>query len=151
MAATMEGAPMLKLLVPLDKSDSALRALQYAMGLARASDSAALHIVTAHEGAIENMRALAFMHLDEIEKGLNRQSEDILTPALDLVKASGVPFTSEILTGDIAKAIVASADRHGCTGIVMGSRGMTAVANLVLGSVATKVIHLTKLPVTVVK
>jgi nucleotide-binding universal stress UspA family protein len=38
-----------------------------------------------------------------------------------------------------------------CDGIVMGTRGMSAVGNLVMGSVATKVIHLTKLPVTLVK
>jgi nucleotide-binding universal stress UspA family protein len=34
---------------------------------------------------------------------------------------------------------------------VMGTRGMSAIGNLVAGSVATKVIHLTKLPVTLVK
>jgi nucleotide-binding universal stress UspA family protein len=33
----------------------------------------------------------------------------------------------------------------------MGTRGMGAIGNLVLGSVATKVIHLTEVPVTLVK
>lgn len=142
---------MLKLLVPLDRSETASRALQYAIALGKSNGPVSLHVVTAHEGAIENMRALAFMHLDEIEKNFNAQSEAILQPALAQVKASGIPFTSEILTGDIAKAIVACAEQQGCNGIVMGSRGMTAVASLVLGSIATKVIHLSKLPVTVVK
>jgi nucleotide-binding universal stress UspA family protein len=32
----------------------------------------------------------------------------------------------------------------------MGTRGMTAIANLVLGSVATKVLHLTQVPVVLV-
>jgi nucleotide-binding universal stress UspA family protein len=35
--------------------------------------------------------------------------------------------------------------------IVMGTRGQGAVGNLLLGSVATKVIHLSKVPVTLVK
>jgi len=35
--------------------------------------------------------------------------------------------------------------------IVMGTRGMGTVANLVLGSVATKVIHLSHIPVILVK
>jgi nucleotide-binding universal stress UspA family protein len=35
--------------------------------------------------------------------------------------------------------------------VVMGTRGTTAISNLVIGSVATKVIHLTTIPVTLVK
>ena len=33
----------------------------------------------------------------------------------------------------------------------MGTRGMTPLANLMLGSIATKVIHLTDIPVTLVR
>ncbi|MFN5167526.1 MAG: universal stress protein [Pseudomonadota bacterium] len=36
-------------------------------------------------------------------------------------------------------------------GIVMGSRGMGALGNLAFGSVATKVVHLADVPVTLVK
>jgi nucleotide-binding universal stress UspA family protein len=67
------------------------------------------------------------------------------------VKASGVPYTSEILVGETASLIVSSAEQHGCDGIVMGTRGMGAIGNLVMGSVATKVVHLSRLPVTLVK
>ncbi len=60
-------------------------------------------------------------------------------------------FTSEILVGSVAQAIVKRGEDLGCDGIVMGTRGMGAIGNLAMGSVATKVIHLTKLPVTLVK
>ena len=43
------------------------------------------------------------------------------------------------------------AEEIGCRVIVMGTRGMSALANLMLGSVTTKVVHLTKLPVTLIK
>jgi nucleotide-binding universal stress UspA family protein len=82
---------------------------------------------------------------------LRRYSEHMLQPAIDLVKKTGISFVSEVLTGDIAKSIVESGDRHGCDGIVMGTSGHGAIGNLVMGSVATKVVHLTKLPVTLVK
>ena len=80
-----------------------------------------------------------------------RRSEDILKPAAELAKAAGVKFSTEILIGEVAGAIARYAQEHGCDAIVMGTRGMGAVGNLVLGSIATKVIHLTKLPVTLVK
>ena len=57
-------------------------------------------------------------------------------------------FTTEIVVGPIPKVIVERAESIGCH---MGTLGMSTIGNLVMGSVATKVIHLTKLPVTLVK
>ena len=68
-----------------------------------------------------------------------------------LLKEAGVPYATEILRGPIASTIAERADALGCDGIVMGTRGMTALKNLVLGSVATKVVHASQLPVTLVK
>jgi len=38
-----------------------------------------------------------------------------------------------------------------CDAIIMGTRGMGSLANLVIGSVTTKVIHLVEVPVTLIK
>lgn len=38
-----------------------------------------------------------------------------------------------------------------CDAIIMGSRGLGPVASMIIGSVATKVIHLVKVPVTLIK
>ena len=43
------------------------------------------------------------------------------------------------------------AEELGCDEIIMGTRGMGAIGNLVMGSVATKVVHLAGIPVTLVK
>jgi nucleotide-binding universal stress UspA family protein len=142
---------MRKILVPFDNSENALRALRYAFGLARDNPHVALHIVTAHESAHAYSRSLAYVRLEDFERMATEHSETVLEPAIGLAKSAGVPFTSEIVTGDIAKALVACAEARGCDGIVMGTRGMGAVGNLLLGSVATKVLHLTALPVTLVK
>jgi nucleotide-binding universal stress UspA family protein len=50
-----------------------------------------------------------------------------------------------------APAIVECAERRGCAGIVMGTRGHSSIGNLLLGSIATRVVHRTRLPVTLVK
>lgn len=140
---------MHKLLVPVDSSDNAKRALQYA--IRKEKGPVELVIVYAHEPPIVYGEIALYMP-EERAKELQRQhSEAILEPAVELAKAAGATFTSEILIGDIAGSIVACAEKNGCDGIVMGTRGMGAIGNLVMGSVATKVIHLTKLPVTLVK
>ncbi|NJR44004.1 universal stress protein [bacterium] len=63
-----------------------------------------------------------------------------------------VAAEAEILIGDVASGIARYAEDKGMATLSwMGSRGMGAIGNLVMGSVATKVVHLTKLPVTLVK
>ena len=86
-----------------------------------------------------------------LNQGRSDKGEAVLKPAIERAAQAGVRFTSEILIGNVAHEIVERAQKGGCDGIVMGTRGMGALGNLVLGSVATKVVHLTKLPVTLVK
>lgn len=50
-----------------------------------------------------------------------------------------------------AQHIAEFASENACDEIIMGTRGMGAVGNLVLGSVATKVVHLATVPVTLVR
>jgi nucleotide-binding universal stress UspA family protein len=148
---SQEERSMQKLLIPIDSSDNATRALQHAIRLAKENGPVELHIVYAHEPPIVYGEIAIYMP-EEKAKELQRQhSEDILKPAIEMANAAGVKFTSQILIGDIPKTIVKCAEDLGCDGIVMGTRGMGAIGNLLMGSVATKVIHLTKLPVTLVK
>ena len=49
-----------------------------------------------------------------------------------------------------AETIVDCAQRSGCDMIHMGTRGMTALANMGMGSIATKVLHLAQVPVLLV-
>jgi nucleotide-binding universal stress UspA family protein len=142
---------MHKLLVPFDSSDSAMRALEHAIHLAKENGPAELVIVYAHEPPIIYGEIAMYLPEEKAKEMLREHSEDILRPAIKKVKGAGVTFTSQVLIGDIPKSIVLCAEALDCDGIVMGTRGMSAIGNLVMGSVATKVIHLTKLPVTLVK
>ena len=56
-----------------------------------------------------------------------------------------------MLFGEAGETLADAARRLKCGSIVMGTRGQGAVGNLVLGSVATRVVHLAKVPVTLVK
>jgi len=79
------------------------------------------------------------------------EGERALAPSVKVLEEAGMPYTPHILVGDVAQTIVNQAHQSGCAMIYMGTRGMTAIANLVLGSVPTKVLHLTDMPVVLVR
>jgi nucleotide-binding universal stress UspA family protein len=142
---------MRRLLVPIDGSETATRALEHAIGLAKADPSIELHLVNAHALPVVYGEIAVYAEEEKIKALQRRHSEDILKPAIGAAKAAGVNVVSDILVGDVASSLAQYAEAKGCDGIVMGTRGMTAIGNLLLGSVATKVLHLTRLPVTLVK
>jgi nucleotide-binding universal stress UspA family protein len=74
--------------------------------------------------------------------------------AVSELTGAGIKARGEIVDavyGRAAKEIVDSAERHNAGVIVMGSRGRSDLAGLVLGSTAHKVIHLSERPVLVVR
>jgi nucleotide-binding universal stress UspA family protein len=80
-----------------------------------------------------------------------RMSEEALAPARKVAEGLGIEFQCYFREGDPATTIASFARRTRCSEIIMGTRGLGRVSGLVLGSVATKVIHLTNMPVTLVK
>ena len=142
---------MQKLFVAFDASPSAWRALQYAIKLAKEQGRIQLHIANVHPEPVIYGEIQVYASREKIEEEQRTYSLDILKPAIEEASRAQVSFESEVLIGHTALTFVSRAEELQCTGIIMGTRGMGAIANLVLGSVATKVIHLTKLPVTLVK
>lgn len=74
-----------------------------------------------------------------------------LSKAKKLLDAKGIRYAARILVGPIAESIAREAIRARCDFIMIGTRGMTAAASLLLGSTATKVLHLSTVPVLLVK
>jgi nucleotide-binding universal stress UspA family protein len=143
-------AEQMKILVPIDGSDNALRALRYAVKLATRSGGS-LHLVLAHEEVPHYGEIAVYVPREKLEALQRERGEAILHEAEKLLKDSGLSYTKHIAVGPPAPAIVAQGEELGCDLIVMGTRGMGALANLLMGAVATKVVHLAKLPVTLVK
>lgn len=141
----------MKLLVPVDGSENAMRALRHAIVLAKSSSASSIHVVTAHEEPIVFGEVAVYVSREKIAELQRNQSEGPLSMAVQVLEAAGVAHTREILEGPIAQTIARRAEELGCDGIVMGTRGMTALGGLLMGSVATKVIHASKVPVTLVK
>jgi nucleotide-binding universal stress UspA family protein len=147
----MKEHTMPKLLVPIDGSESSMRALDYAMNIAKTNPSYELHLLTVHPEPIMYGEILVYVSQKKMHELQRAHSMDLLRPAIQAAEKARIPHTTEIAEGEIAPTIVKRAHELHCEGIVMGTRGMTAISNLVIGSIATKVIHLTNVPVTLVK
>ena len=142
---------MQRLMVPFDGSPNALRALHHAIAAAKENPSIELFLVNTHEESLGLGVTAQDIPFDRVAKLKRANSQEVLRPAEALLREAGVPHRCEILVGPIGETISRRAEELGCDGIVMGTRGMGAIKNLLLGSVSGKVIHLATMPVTLVK
>lgn len=149
-AGTSGERPCLRVLVPVDRSASSNRAVAYVIDLARRAPGVEVHVANVQPSLtyIETLVSPAQMLADYWGNAAGREA---VRPACSLLESADVPHAVHLEHGELAETIEAIARRHECDLIVMGTRGMGAVGNLVLGSVATGVIHFADRPVTLVK
>jgi len=140
---------MSKLLVAVDGSECSARAVKWAIDAARAS-GAEIHAVTV-QAPITSGDIRRFVSAETIENFQREEGEKALAVARGLLEASGLAWQSHIVVGHVAEAIGQFAQDNGCAQIVMGTRGLGGVSGLILGSVASQVIHLATVPVTLIK
>lgn len=79
------------------------------------------------------------------------ESAKCLAKANRLLDKANIPHEVMMLVGDPAEQICKVAVKEKCDLICMGTRGMGAAANMVMGSVANKVLHSATVPVLLVK
>jgi nucleotide-binding universal stress UspA family protein len=83
---------------------------------------------------------------------LRTRGEDVIGAARKALDAAGIRNEARVeIAPDPATEIARVAGEARCDQIVMGTRGLGALAGLALGSVATKVLHLVEIPVTLVR
>lgn len=141
---------MLKMLVPVDGSESSGRAVDHLIRkLGSYKDAAEIHLLNVQQPVSGDISA--FVSRDVIAGFHREEGMKALAPARQKLDAAGVKYRHHIGVGDPAETIAKYAKEKGVDQIFMGTRGMGGVSNLVLGSVATKVIHLSPVPVLLVK
>ena len=86
-----------------------------------------------------------------IDKYEREESQAALAVAERELMAAGVPYKSSWCLGDIAAELASYVKKYGIDLVVMGSHGQGALANLALGSVATKCIATLEVPIMIVR
>src|SRR5215470_9178817 len=136
---------MLKVLLAVDGSENALRATRELISHAQLyKEPLYVELLTVRSplplggfsGAVLTREMVDSYYREEGQKALSA-SERLLTQA-------DIALESHVQVGDVATTIVGHATKSGCRMICMGTRGMAPIPSLVLGSVATKVLHLAR-------
>jgi nucleotide-binding universal stress UspA family protein len=134
-----------RLLVPIDHSASTEHVLAAARELAAMSKG---------EVWIMHLREREVMRGGAIPSESDQEAMEGVETAVKVLTDAGINahgVVDDAIFGHAARYIVEAADKHDVGLILMGSRGRSDIAGLVLGSTAHKVIHLTHRPVLIVR
>ena len=94
---------------------------------------------------------LVYVGEERAKEHAMKAGDRALESARQVLAEAGFPFQAKVEIGEVAEVIATHVQKRQITEVVMGTRGLGSVSGLVLGSVATKVIHLVDVPVTLVK
>ncbi len=138
------------ILVPVDGSTSALHAIDFAIAQAKRTRGQ-IQLLTVQLLPDTYRTVREYLAVASNRELTTQRAHAILKPAVARLQRARITHNVHIIYGDIAPTIARAASRLKCDSIVMGTRGLGPVGSLLLGSVATKVIHLARTPVTLVK
>lgn len=146
---------MRSFLVPVDGSDNSMRAVEAACRQIEPGQPVTVHLLNVQP---PNHSAVVSKYLsqDLIDRFHHEEGETALRPARERLADANIAWTSRVEVGDVAQSIARYAKEMRCDQIIMGTRGLgaggvAALSGLLLGSIATKVLHLVDVPVTLVK
>jgi nucleotide-binding universal stress UspA family protein len=147
----MEGS-VTRILIAVDGSSHSAKVAKAVIRQVSAyKDPPELHLAYVHlplptlGGLIKPVKHEALQHY------YREEGEDALRGAKTLLDRAKLACTIHVLVGPVAETLALEAKRLKCDMIVMGTRGMGAVSGMLLGSVATKTVHLARCPVVLVR
>ncbi|MGE6791593.1 Nucleotide-binding universal stress protein, UspA family [Pseudomonas guineae] len=143
---------MRNVLIAFDGSDSSKRALQYVIDFAHTHNATLeVHLINVqHEAMLYGEYVNDEMITNIRQSQLDKASDSLEWP-LEQLKAGGIIGTKHVALGNIAGQVSAATKQLQCDTVVMGTRGLGTFTGLLLGSVATRVIHEVQVPVLLVK
>jgi nucleotide-binding universal stress UspA family protein len=138
----------MKILVAVDGSKPSLKAVQLLIDHADWYRSRPeVELVAVHLPVPK----VAHLNKAQVEKYYSDEGEAMLAAAKKKLDAAGIAYQGRVLVGAIAETIVKHAKEKRCDIIYIGTRGMSELGAALVGSTATKVLHISETPVLLVK
>jgi nucleotide-binding universal stress UspA family protein len=89
--------------------------------------------------------------IDNMQQSLLAKAREVLEWPAEQLKGAGIAHQSHVLLGNVAEQVGIASKQLGCDTVVMGTRGLGSFTGMLLGSVATRVVHAVPVPVLLVK
>jgi nucleotide-binding universal stress UspA family protein len=141
-----------RILVALDGSGAAQRALSLALELSRQYDGELLFCTALdHTAAGASVPDGVYPSTDIVPPEYDETARTLLRDATSLARAAGARSTTMLLEGRAADAVLACARQHNVDAIVMGTQGKRGLDRLFLGSTAEDVLREADVPTFVVR
>ena len=141
----------MKILLPVDGSECSMRAVDHLLThISWFRDVPEIHLLHVHP-PIPIGRVQAHIGKETLHEYYREDSQVYLTPVQARLDAAERFHTTHIHVGQPAEVISKMAGDLQCDLIIMGAHGRGALANMVMGSVASRVLHLASCPVLLVK
>jgi nucleotide-binding universal stress UspA family protein len=110
-----------------------------------------LHVKAPIPVGLAAHRARALLGNDVVEAYYKEDAEKSLVVAEQILREKDIAFQAEYKIGDPSSEIAEYAKKHQIELIVMGSHGHSALGSIVLGSVTSRVLASTTVPVLIVR
>ena len=144
---------MARILMAVDGSGHSRRVLDYVLRLKDQFRSGIEVLLLNVQPAVPARELLLEGRPSEIhrmEEPARARGEQLLEPAALELRGAGVATQVHVEVGDPAEVIARFAGTYHCDLVVMGTRGVSALVAVCLGSVATRVLHFSTAPVLLV-
>ena len=135
------------ILLAVDGSEHSLRAMKEAIKIATLVNDCAIEVVYVVDYSKSKDEVLHSQGKEELD--LSRRKK--LLPIEEQLKSSDLSYRLKLLHGEPGPAIVDYANKENIDLVIIGSRGLNSLQEMVLGSVSHKVIKRVKCPVLIVK
>ena len=141
-----------KILIAIDSSDSSSKVLAYGINLAGKLDAEVkvVHVIEPYSKRSTILNQLNPAMVKQTNELYELAGQELMEAAKKQTAAK-VPVHYETLVGNAAQQILTAAKKSEASMILIGSRGMNAVAEFILGSVSSKVAMYAEIPVLIVK
>jgi nucleotide-binding universal stress UspA family protein len=141
----------MKILLPVDGSKSAMNACKYVAKLsAELKSKCTVTLINVHDDVGLN-HVKQFVAKSVVDDYLREVSEKELKPAQKVLDAAGIKYTMVIKRGNISEEIIGLATKEKMDMIVMGSKGRSGFVDMIMGSIAQKIVSGAKQPVVLIK
>ena len=141
----------MKILIPVDGSANAQRAVEYVINNIAAFKEPPQLLLLNVQWNVATGNVKLFIDQETINDYYREQGMAALQVARQTLDAASLPYQYHISVGTPAEAIVKYATEQDVDQIVMGRQGEGGLQALLLGSVVSKVLHLATMPVLLIK